>query len=59
MVNHNQVTRSWIKDGFKVRKSDEVLFARDEDCHLDNTLKNTEIHVVRDGEVIARIWWIR
>jgi len=59
MGNDNQVTHSWLKDGVKVCTNDEVVLAQDDDCHPDNTLKNTEFHVVRDGEIIARLWWLR
>lgn len=56
-----EVTRSWVKDGVALSKTDTIYLAVQDtdDYHPENIQKNTELQTFRDGEIIARIWWVR
>jgi hypothetical protein len=57
----HEVTRTWMKDGVTVLDSDETYIACSDtdDYHAENTQRQTEVQRIRDGEVIARLWWVR
>jgi hypothetical protein len=50
-----------MKDGVTVLDSDETYIACSDtdDYHAENTQRQTEVQRIRDGEVIARLWWVR
>jgi len=50
-----------MKDGVTVLDSDETYIACSDadDYHAENTQRQTEVQRISDGEVIARLWWVR